>query len=336
MLDNNKYDEFTAKYLKIFIDKRKSIDLPFLKLMRKEVKDFINENIKYSIEEYTIPLTKIKKLVDTHWVDHKVLNNLDTLNANYKISWTFNKINHNIYIKCTKDKFDSFKNRLNILINCLNFVHTKKQIKESRPISMYLILTPLKKFTPLDVASVAPENINSGYTDFLTNEIVIWREEEFEKVIFHEMIHYMDLDVRNMAFTDNELPHEIDGPKSYYEAFTDVWGNFYYFIYLSILTGKSVNTLFEIEYQFIKNQANYFNNLFNLKNWDYKKTIKQETPAFTYFILKFLLFNKIIESKSLDILKNPREVLIKIFKDGFNQETFIDFKSSRMTLIQLF
>jgi hypothetical protein len=201
---------------------------------------------------------------------------------------------------------------------------------------MYLILTPLKKFTPLDVESVAPENINSGYTDFLTNEIVIWREEEFEKVIFHEMIHYMDLDVRNMAFTDNELPHEIDGPKSYYEAFTDVWGNFYYFIYLSILTGKSVNTLFEIEYQFIKNQANYFNNLFNLKNWDYKKTIKQETSAFTYFILKFLLFNKIIESKSLDILKNPREVLIKIFKDGFNQETFIDFKSSRMTLIQLF
>ena len=336
MLDNNKYDDFTAKYLKIFIDKRKSIDLPFLKSMRKEVKDFINENIKYSIEEYTIPLTKIKKLVDTHWVDHEVLNNLDTLNANYKISWTFNKIHHTIYIKCTKDKFDSFKNRLNILINCLNFLHTKKQIKESRPINMYLILTPLKKFTPLDVESVAPENINSGYTDFATNEIVIWREEEFEKVIFHEMIHYMDLDVRNMAFNDNELPHEIDGPKSYYEAFTDVWGNFYYFIYLSILTGKSVNSLFEIEYQFIKNQANYFNNLFNLKNWNYKKTIKQETPAFTYFILKFLLFNKIIESKNLDILKNPREVLIQIFKDGFNEEKFIDFKSSRMTLIQLF
>lgn len=336
MLDNNKYDEFTAKYIKIFIDKRKPIDLPFLKLMRKEVKDFINESIKYSIEEYTIPLTKIKKLVDTYWVDHEVLNNLDTLNANYKISWAFNKINHNIYIKCTKDKFNSFKNRLNILINCLNFLHTKKQIKESRPINMYLILTPLKKFTPLDVKSVAPKNINSGYTDFLTNEIVIWREEEFEKVIFHEMIHYMDLDVRNMAFIDNELPHEIDGPKSYYEAFTDVWGNFYYFIYLSILTGKSVNSLFEIEYQFIKNQANYFNNLFNLKNWNYKKTIKQETPAFTYFILKFLLFNKIIESKNLDILKNPREILIQIFKDGFNQEKFIDFKSSRMTLIQLF
>ena len=331
-----KYDEFTAKYIKTFIDKREPIDLPFLKVMRKEVNDFINKNIKYSITEYIIPLTKIRKLVDTQWVDKTVLDNLDTLNANYKISWTFNKINNNIYIKCTNEKFDSFKERLPILINCLNFLITKKQTDEDRPIGMYLILTPLKKFTPLDIDSVGPKNINSGYTDFETEEIVVWREEEFEKVIFHEMIHYMDLDIRNMAFNDEELPHEIDGPKSYYEAFTDIWGNFYYFIYLSILTGKSVNSLFEIEYQFIKNQANYFNNLFNIKNWNDKETIKQSTPAFTYFILKYLLFNKIIESKNLDILKQPRELLMEIFKDGFNQEKFIDFKSSRMTLIQLY
>ena len=46
--------------------------------------------------------------------------------------------------------------------------------------------------------------------------------------------------------------------------------------------------------------------------------------------------SKIIESKNLDILKQPRELLMEIFKDGFNQEKFIDFKSSRMTLIQLY
>jgi hypothetical protein len=108
---------------------------------------------------------------------------------------------------------------------------------------MYLILTHLKKQPPTS-SIVGVKNVNSGYTDFSTNEILVWREEEFEKVIFHEMIHYMDLDVRNMAFDDKELPHHIDGPKSYFEAFTDIWGNIFYFIYLSIITNKSANSSF--------------------------------------------------------------------------------------------
>jgi hypothetical protein len=169
----------------------------------------------------------------------------------------------------------------------------------------------------------------------MTNEILVWREEEFEKVIFHEMIHYMDLDVRNMAFDDKELPHEIDGPKSYYEAFTDFWGNKYHLIYLSLLTKKSVSSLFQIEFQFMKNQANLFNNIFNLQNWSNKQIIKQNTPAFTYYILKFLIFKNVIDSKSLESLENPRDLLSKILKSKFEQDKFIHVNSTRMTLIQI-
>jgi hypothetical protein len=199
---------------------------------------------------------------------------------------------------------------------------------------MYLILTHLKKQPPSS-SIVGVKNVNSGYTDFSTNEILVWREEEFEKVIFHEMIHYMDLDVRNMAFDDKELPHHIDGPKSYFEAFTDIWGNIFYFIYLSIITGKSANSLFQIEYQFMKNQANLFNKIFNLKDWATKKTIKQNTPAFTYYILKFLIYKEIIKSGTLDILNNPRDLLIKILSSDFKEEQFVNLNSTRMTLIQL-
>ena len=325
-----KFTDFTKKYLKTFYNKRGDEVLPGLKELRKKVYKNYNKNLKYDIEEYHIPIEKIKKLIDTEWVDQEVINNLGDLKVNYKISWTYKDINHKIYYKSSRH----IEDRLVYLLNVLNSIYDKKEIKENRPITMYLILTHLKKQPPSS-SIVGVKNVNSGYTDFSTNEILVWREEEFEKVIFHEMIHYMDLDVRNMAFDDKELPHHIDGPKSYFEAFTDIWGNIFYFIYLSIITGKSANSLFQIEYQFMKNQANLFNKIFNLKDWKNKKTIKQNTPAFTYYILKFLIYKEIIKSGTLDILNNPRDLLIKILSSDFKEEQFVNLNSTRMTLIQL-
>jgi len=329
-----KFDDFTVKYLKLFYNKREPILFPDLKNLRTLIKNSFNKKLKFDIDDYEIPLKKIEKLADTQWVDKDMLNNLDSLKSNKKIMWTYRKINHTIYIKSTKDKFKSFKNRLHILINCLNYIYDKKPIKEERPLNMYLILTPLKKIANNII--IGPKNINSGYTDFISNEILIWREEEFEKVIFHEMVHYMDLDVRNMSFSDDELPHIIDGPKSYYEAFTDVWGVTYYLVYLSIVTNKSINSLFEIEYQFMKNQAHFFNDFFGLKNWGNKKEIKQTSPAFTYFIIKFLLFKTIVETNDISLMEKPKEALSKIFDNGFKQEKYENLNSARMTLLQLY
>jgi len=329
-----KFDDFTIKYFKIFMEKRGNEILPGLKELKRQVSTNINKKLKYKIEEYTIPITKIKKLIDSDWVDQDVINSLDELDANYKITWNYKNIVHTILIKSTKDKFDNFHSRLLILLNMLNFIHDLRNTKEVRPINMYLILTLLKKIPSLN-DTVGVKNVNSGYTDFSSNEILVWREEEFEKVIFHEMIHYMDLDVRNMAFDDKELPHEIEGPKSYYEAFTDFRGNMYHLIYVSLLTKKSVDSLFQIEYQFMKNQANLFNKIFNLKDWVNKKIVKQNTPAFTYYILKYLIFKNVIESKSLDILERPRNLLSKILKSKFKENEFVDLNSTRMTLIQI-
>jgi len=332
----NKFDDFTVKYFKIFMKKRSNEILPGLKELQKQVKSNINKKLKYKIEDYKIPLIKIKKLIDSQWVDQNVINTLDELEANYKITWSYKNIDHTIFIKSTKDKFDNFKDRLLILLNMLNFIHDKKNTTETRPINMYLILTLLKKLPPSsNNKTVGVKNVNSGYTDFISNEILVWREEEFEKVIFHEMIHYMDLDIRNMAFDDKELPHHIDGPKTYYEAFTDFRGNMYNLIYVSLLTKKSVDSLFQIEYQFMKNQANLFNKIFNLKDWTNKKIVKQNTPAFTYYILKYLIFKNVIEYESLDILENPRDLLSNILKSKFEENKFLDLKSTRMTLIQI-
>jgi len=330
------FDDFTVKNLKLFMEKRNNEILVGLKELRNQVNTSKNLNIKYKIIPYEISIDKIKKLIDSQWVDQEVLNSLDNLKANYKIIWTYKGNNNTIYLKSTIEKYDSFKQRLPVLLNVLNFIYDKKKTNEKRPLKLYLILTPLKKF--IDDGIVGTKNINTGYTDFYSNEILIWREEEFEKVIFHEMVHYMDLDVRNMAFSDKDFPIEIDGPKLYFEAFTDFWGIVYHLIYLSIITKKSVDSLFQVEYQFIKNQANFMNNKFKLDDWKNKQKIKQNSPAFSYYILKYLIINKILENKSLDIIinNNAKELLTTIFKEKFTQEPFINTNSGRMTLFQLY
>jgi hypothetical protein len=334
-----KFDDFTNKYLKIFMEKRSKVIFPELKKMRSDINDYIKKNeVKFKIEEYIIPEKKLHELTDTQWVYKEVLNSIKDLHANYKISWSYKKFNHYIIIKSTESKFKSFKERLDTLLHIINYIYDLKKTSEDREIHMFLLLSPLKKIIEKDEA-ICPKNINSGYTDFSTNEIFIWREEEFEKVIFHELIHYMDLDVRNMAFDDEDIPIIINGPKSYYEAFTDLHGILYYLVYLSIITGKSVNSLFQIEYEFIKNQANNLNNILKLEDWNTnkeKKTIKQSSPAFTYFIIKFLIMKKIVEDNNINLLNNPKELIKEIFNVGFTSESFIDIKSSRMTLIQMY
>lgn len=330
-----KFDDFTVKYLKKFYYNRKDFILPGLKELKNKIMQSFNNKINYNIENYEIPINKIKKLVDTDWVDKDVINSLDLLNSNYKISWKYNNIEHQIFIKTTKEKFTEFIKRLPVMINLLNYIYSIKKTNEKRPLQMYLILTLLKKKIFDSNKIIGVKNVNSGYTDFMSNEILVWREEEFEKVMFHEMVHYMDLDVRNMSFNDKQLPHEIDGPKSYYEAFTDVWANIFHIIYLSIITKKSASSLFQIEFEFMRNQANLFNSHFKLENWNKKKIVKQSTPAFTYYIIKYLLFKKIIDSKNLDIMNDPKKILEEILSENFVEDNYINCDSTRMTLLQL-
>lgn len=324
--------EFSNKYLLYFYENRdKNIKFDFIKEERKKVKNKLKK-IDYKIELYTIPENKIKRLIETEWVSHEVINNLQTLDTNYKITWNY-KTTHNIYLKCTKEKYNSFFKRINILLNVINYLYDKKTYEENKPINMYLVLTPLEKNLEID-SIIGPKNINSGYTDFNENEIFIWREEEFEKVILHELIHYIDMDNRHIKFNDNVLIHNVNNFKSYFEAFTDFWGIIYHLIYVSLVTERSINSLLQIEFKFMENQANLMNNFFELNNWEHKKEINQNTPAFSYFIIKYMIFEKVINSNNITLLDNPYELILNILSNRFKTNKFI-ILSPRMTLIQL-
>jgi hypothetical protein len=329
---------FTNKNYKYYIKNKYNLDNDNLLLntLNNEKDNIINyiklNSFNIIINEYNY---NIEKYCNFHFVDKlRLLNNLKILNKTLLITWNNNKIiikiqniNNIILIK------------IKIIIYILEYLNLKKQ-----NFKIILVLSNLEKFTPNENSYINPEHINSGYYDPNINTIFIWRYEEFEKVIFHEFIHLINLDKHNNSV--NLLINTCENAHNYFEAITDFWAIFYHLIYLSLILNIDIKLLLEIELSFIKNQAMKLNHFLNLNNWDKKilinKNIKQSTSAFSYLILKYLLFEYIINLKEFNInlinyIKNiDLQILInKIINKKFIQEKYNNHNSFRMTLLQL-
>ena len=94
------------------------------------------------------------------------------------------------------------KNLLTKLRKMLNISHER--------INIFLLLSGNKKRINIG-ETFKPENINSGLSistlDPKAVHIVIYRIEDIFKVLIHEIIHYVGLDLRNIA---PSLLHSID------------------------------------------------------------------------------------------------------------------------------
>jgi hypothetical protein len=339
----NIWSDFTKDNIKLFktnryLLKSDNILLQHLKNERDEIKKFskkINAKINIAIITDTSLLSKLNNMIMNYSNKYfvykkKVIDELYDLKITCKISWG---ISNNIIIKTNMEDLAYIKRRIKFLVLFIEYLKFKSN-NLNKDVTIYLILTRLTKYFPTDT-KIDVKHANSGYTDFNENIIFIWRYEEFEKVLFHELIHYFDLDSRDHAF-DNMINFKGYGA-SYYEAITDFWGIAYHLIFLSIITKISLKTLLEIELIFIRNQAMQLNNYYKLKNWKTKpnKIIEQKTAAFSYYIIKYLLFEYALNN-NIDInMENYNDILKEILDKGFKLQRFIKINSARMTLLQL-
>jgi len=317
----NKWSEFCKKNFK----KMQKYDIKYdyiITPMKKIKNDIMNQQIDPLIGPCKIPISKIEELKKAFWVDPDLVYDYLDYDIHIKLG------DNNIYIKTTKNKFDKIKKRLPIFLKMISYISQKNKNK----FNLYLILTHNKKF--IDNSIIYPKHVNSGYTDKSTNEIFIWREEEFEKVTFHELIHLINHD---HADEHVKMHVEINGPTSYFEAITDFKAIIYYIIYISLVTNIRMRTLLRYEMFFISNQAKYINN--NLK----ENKMTQKSPVYSYFILKYKifyfmthhinnLFNEIfIDNKNYKLLIE----LMNKYKSINIDSNFINFNSAKMTFFEL-
>tara|TARA_Y100000389_G_C17457078_1_gene518857 strand:- start:1759 stop:2976 length:1218 start_codon:yes stop_codon:yes gene_type:complete len=100
-----------------------------------------------------------------------------------------------------------------------------------------LLLLPIKRVYPKNFQTnnnitLGVNEANGGFTTWKGNDwgkIYVWRKEELDKVLIHEMIHALHLDFHNydleidQFFYDNFFI-EKDGSFLFFEAYVEMWG----------------------------------------------------------------------------------------------------------------
>ena len=296
-------------------------------LIDKMIKDKNNiikiNDIKFDISYTTIDRDLINEKSSIKWVYSKGLfNDLDNLKSEIEIKWN----NNILYIKCNENKLVNILNRLPTLLKMINFINNN-----NNKLKIYLILSNLKKDIDKNNYNLEAKQINSGYSHSIEKYIFIWREEEFEKVLFHELIHLLNKDHRDEIYDLDKQNNNL-----FFEALTDTKAIYYNIIYLSILTKDDIKKLFTIELSFIINQANLMNYLLNNK-------YNEISPVSSYYIIKSKIFKYILSDKMNDDLYEKlfvlntfgNELINTIYNDELHYIPFENVNSSRMTILEL-
>lgn len=191
---------------------------------------------------------------------------------------------------------------------------------------------PMKKQLPKKTQPIEAKHINSGYCYPTSNvndiNIVIFRREEFYKVLIHELLHFFDIvpynqDLQNIYANMFSSVSTINVN----EAIVELYAIYINCEIISKLKGKNFDTLLESEYLFsitqcdkiLKQQEVYFIDIIkNTFTWN------ENTNAFSYFILKHIFFHF--------ILKKPMHELYIKFNQTPTSSKLVNIRLSKNSI----
>lgn len=234
----------------------------------------------------------INKFVEMNIIDY-LLNQLDYKHS-YKINYNNIEINLVIYSKTKTISKKTLNNIIDrILILCLY-----KSKTANLKINIDIFMTPFKKKISKDTNILGTREVNSGFSAH-NYKICIFRKEELNKVLVHELIHYLELDLDVVEFPDfyNFFNLAQSNEVKLNEAYTEIMA----VLINSIITAKNITECKQIlnqELKFSLYQVGKILNLYEFMNAleffqpNTTNKFKQNTSVFSYFIVKtIILFN---------------------------------------------
>jgi hypothetical protein len=270
-----------------------------------QMNKIINELIKNKIDIY-------KPFTSCRFISTNMMYNILTKHTSiYDVFGTYNTNKVTIRVFDNKDIYCSFKNRLDL---------ANKMTKIFSLLELFNIKNNHVKiyFAPVDIPKIfpnseifSPDSINSGGTTHGANEtyIILFRKEESDKVLVHELIHYLKLDFsmsnvywRNINGINNRVISEFNVSPSYqyinlFEALTDTLAIAFNSICNCIITKSDINDYFYTELIYSRTIAGNvlkhagFRNISDLMDTSQVNELKQSTSVLAYYILKCSLLN---------------------------------------------
>jgi hypothetical protein len=249
----------------------------------------IEENVHVNLtNNYYMSKELVKHIEDTNYTLYTIIFDIKGIQIHVKL---YNKTGDKINIK----KYIHF---IQLVLNlCAN---QSSQTKKEFHITFYL--TPFEKLKP--TSSIDPIHINSGYTNIDTNEIIIYRKEEWYKVFIHECFHLFCLDFNEVSINFKQIFSPlffIESDFLFFESLVEFWARTLNIAIISFFTKKNisyeefellmeVNLSIERVYAIIQ-----MKHILHAVNLSYSQMItgkcqyKETTNCFCYYVLTALL-----------------------------------------------
>lgn len=233
-----------------------------------------------------------------------------------KFERVINGKNVTIYFSNFADRADlhkilDYENMISVFL-IISLLSSFSEARCGKNITIYIFFTPFEKEFPkkkTDVIGV--NNVNSGYSTAGCEdrtEIVIYRKEEWLKVLIHELFHNFNLDFASKNIdraTATLLTHfGVKSNYAFYETYCETWARILNVCVKSFIKTdpeesskkriveyrRSFHSLIQIERLFSLIQASYILSRYT----DYNK-YREESNVFCYYVLTSCLMNDYLE-----------------------------------------
>ena len=207
---------------------------------------------------------------------------------------------------------ESTKQQVRDVIAWLYICDLNSCVNCSERLKIFIYFTPFVKTIPDNNSLVLCENnVNTGatYRCIKTNEIIIFRKEEWFKVLLHETIHAYGLDFNSNTQMKDDVKNLFPIKSDFLleEAYVEFWARVMNAAYICYRSVKSFNTfcktldiMLQYERMYAIHQCNKVLHFMGLGYKDLysdsehlKRTLYNEkTNVFPYYILTAILFNR--------------------------------------------
>lgn len=230
---------------------------------------------------------------------------------------------------------------LKFIISWFNIVDKMAPKKCSVKIDFYLFLiNERKKLPSIKNHILESQNVNSAFTYGCRehNKIVIYRYEEWKKVLIHETMHMFNFDFNHENFFNLkktlqktfQINSEYLAFETYCESIASIWYSSYEAYKLTKNLRFFINyleaILFNETYHFAK-QSNKILNHFDChyKSINKCKNYNENTNVFCYYILKTICFIQLDEFLSLCIKHYKKDNILNLNFTKTCEEDFSSF-----------
>ena len=302
-------------------------------------------------------------LINSKFVPDKIRKNIIGINNMY--TYTFdvknekNMVNINVnFLLHKKENISKYNNYIKKIVFLMNFLLSYSN-NNTKSFSLYMYLSNFKKILPNNELIVLnPNNCNTGvtYACAIKGECLIYRYEEWFKVLIHETMHAFCLDFSMANYTNLKkniqklFPIKSDFQIS--ETYSETWATIINNLFISYELNSnnpyhSFYSLMQLEIYFSIFQMIKILDYMNIYKYEYlylpskkpeRNIYKEESNIFAYYILKtisifnyvdFLIFckennNNYINFNKYSIMsKNIYDKYYHFFKKYHNHVDFL-------------